>query len=71
MGRHTDSLTQTGTIPPPNKGKPAGNRRLSAENHWGGDIVERIKNLNLYQKGIVLLLALLFVGFTVAYSVAS
>ena len=32
--------------------------------------MERIKNLNLYQKGIVLLLALLFVGFTVAYSVA-
>lgn len=32
--------------------------------------MERIKNLNLYQKGILLLLALLFVGFTVAYSVA-
>lgn len=32
--------------------------------------MERIKNLNLYQKGILVLLALLFVGFTVAYSVA-
>lgn len=32
--------------------------------------MERIKKLNLYQKGIIVLLALLLMGFTVAYSVA-
>ena len=33
--------------------------------------MERIKNLNLYQKGILILLAVMLVAFTVAYSVVT